>query len=196
MDEIDVQRLDEEILQTFDHLTKADYYDSAIEALRKVAVKTNTETALKAAEVIKKYNNFEIADVINRCVDHVASLDYDELLLDQAYESIQKSKNPQKRMFELLTNVYSNVRKKVDLDLSYDHLELILQTYEFVLDIHQERNTDDRVKILDGFYQELNRSVAQGRNYKEKVELLEQYCNEVKQRVQDEASELMVMHNG
>lgn len=77
-----------------------------------------------------------------------------------------------------------------------DEWKYILRARRLVSEIHKKREPMDKGKILDGFYQELNRAIAQGNNYQEKVEMLMGYCNEVEQQMIDRADELMVMHNG
>lgn len=121
---------------------------------------------------------------------------FDELLTDKAYYAISKSKNRLGLMKEMMKIDYTSIQEQIVKDVSYHDLGYVKRALDTVMNIHQDRDSTARQSLEDGFYSELNRALLQSNNSKGQSRNLKRYCNEVIQQMQENASELMVIHNG
>lgn len=175
----------EQFLEAFD-LTK----ELGLNAVWLVMHRANSYDIVR---FLKKYEEYDA----RRYTSSNEKLDFKELLTDVAYEKVRKAANPNVEINNLLLKNYSRERAKIEdpiaSKLSYSDLDLINDTLEFVHNIH-DRRIEKWGEIETGFDVELNRAIAQGKNDKMKIMYLRRYCNEVKNRVKDEASELMLQN--
>lgn len=152
----------------------------------------NQNNIYDVVRVADKYD-LDLTQVIKNKVG-----DFHELLSERSYNKVMNSEKPLWTMVKIIHASYSETRRKitdpVGTQLDYKDLELVKDTLTFVQNVHKKRESLE--DINKGFYQELNRSIDQGSDYKSKIRNLRRYCNEVQQRVRDEAEELMVVTNG
>lgn len=71
--------------------------------------------------------------------------------------------------------------------------DVVRSTYTFIEGIHREREIGAKEVIGDYFFEELTRAYNQGNDVDSKLGYLHQFCKEVKQRMMDNASDLMVI---
>lgn len=162
-------------------------------------LKDNPEIYPILLRVFEKYasSSFDIAISIgyNKNYDLNEQM-LTELLSDEVYNSIESSRNPESVFKNIVNGNYANIAKMIDdksLELKYEDLDLIQNTYDFVMEFHKHRSDRNKSKIGYGFYEELNRAISQT---EDKIEMISKYCKEVKQRMMKNADELMVVTNG
>lgn len=91
-------------------------------------------------------------------------------------------------------NSYECFKNNTSLDCEQDQ-KSIINAYNLVKSVHETRGTDDFYRICEGFFEEMERAVDQGKNSDEKKEYLRKYCNEVSDKMLQNASDLMVVTN-
>lgn len=147
-----------------------------------------------AAEVVKKYIDNRVDRIIEVMDSYMNStpLHIEELLTNRAYNRIKKDQNQVK----MILIEYGQLTKKISdeevrKEITYQDLDKIVAIEQLILNIHEKRNQRQQREISDGFYKELNRSVHQGRNLKQRINNLRRYCNEVEDKVKKNVEELM-----
>lgn len=143
----------------------------------------------KLLDIMEEYidNYTEIGNYLEGLHMDSVDPDYDELLREETMNKIRENPN---FLYKLSAN-YSDIRSRVDLDLSHKEIDLIVNAYKLVETIHSSRQDKDKEKIKDEFYVELNRAISQSDNVKQKMRLLKQYCKEVTEQIKNNAEELM-----
>lgn len=121
---------------------------------------------------------------------------YDALSTDKVFQRIQEDPS----YFYVVSNAkYVGIIKDMDSELvdkiGADDLNKVYKALELVKEIHSERSSEHLDEIEAGFYQQLHRSIAQGSDYKSKLQCLRKYCADVHKLMDDNLEELMVMTN-
>lgn len=112
----------------------------------------------------------------------------EEFLTDRAYNAIKKDRDVINR---ILDNNYEIISHGINIEFDYKDLDVVDRTWQMVLKVHSEREKSQWTRMRLIFVQELNRAVSQVDSYKDKKIMLRRYCNEVKQRIQENVDELM-----
>lgn len=152
----------------------------------------------RVANVLDKYYDNH-SDVVAEVLKEVDKDFYiGEFMSTRAYNELKNSRDPKKTVEQIMENPYGDVIKWIkDSDvfdkIGYNDLKKIKSTVDFVMQVHSARANSQLNIIEYGFYEQLNRAVEQNSDYKDKIRSVRQYCNEVRDRVEDEAPELMVM---
>lgn len=171
---------------------------------RSIVDASSKDFVWQVIEVFEKYKThlkYILDEFWDEGHDEIRDIKPSALLNDKAYNEVIRSRNPGKLIRDLMTKNYSVIQiciKDVNFvkGVSYEDLSLLESTVEFVSNMTKERSSEDKTKINDGFWAELNRAISQGETFDEKSKYLRQYCHEVKVRMKDNASELMVIHYG
>lgn len=116
----------------------------------------------------------------------------DQLLSARAYNEIKKTKNPTNLIKKIISKYYGEAHHIMDPEIGFSDLDLVRETLDFVLNVHNNRTVQQRNQIEEGFYDELQRAMDQG----DKSYMLRQYCIEVKNRIKENVGDLMVVTNG
>lgn len=147
------------------------------------------------------YFTFELyIDYAKELVDAIVdkgSVSLDELfgLRDEStIEMVKKSDDPCRLIKAVLKGEYQFL-DKLDIELEDKDKQLVLKTYDFIMDVHRRRRPKCKFEISKGFYDELKRAIDQGSNYKDKIENLREFCYDAKAQMRDNAEELMVVGN-
>lgn len=153
----------------------------------------NVEYVIEALDkYIDEFEDFDtfISELDGQCY-------FQELLSDDCYQKVSASKNPYEYMKKIVAKDYHDLRVNMDEGeiLSYKDLDSVFETWQLVEEVHISREYEDLEKIEDGFYAELNRAMSQGSNDGQKRRNLKQYCREVRNKIRDNAADLMVMHD-
>lgn len=119
-----------------------------------------------------------------------------ELLTDRAYNHLRKGL---RAIQDILDTDFSVEEDRMDKEvydkLSYKDMAYVKKTADFVREIHKNRGTSHKVEVIQNFYSEMNRAIAQADEFKEKRLNVLQYCTEVKQKMIENMRDLMVMRN-
>lgn len=132
----------------------------------------------------------EILDAIEIRIKNFQNIELDSLA--DYKEQIQKSKNRKKTIDRVISGTYDRYSKRIGMYLECEDLDLVVDTSRLVQEIHSSRLAPDMAKIENGFFDELNRSIHQVNGYENKLKNLRIYCREVKQKIRNEAEELML----
>lgn len=155
---------------------------------------------LVMADVMDKYFDMDTNELYLAFRDqqNIRDLDINELLTDRAYNAMKRSKDQKKTLHKILSNNYGRRSKEIAHGdkIGYKELDLIFSTYKFVKGIHAKRNSEDMKEIREGFYSNLNRAIVQASDNKGMVRQVRQYCSEVRQKMEDNVDELMVIYDG
>lgn len=124
-------------------------------------------------------------------------LDYeiclDEFLTDRAFNAIKEDPD---FINALINKKYVSCLNLISYKFEYDEMDIAIDTHNFIENFHRNRTIGQRMQIKNSFFDELNRAVEQGYNHKEKVEMMEIYCKEVKEQMLKRADEIMVVTDG
>lgn len=156
----------------------------------------------KVIDVFEKYKTHlqyilgEFWDDKNQTLGNVRP---NRLLSERAYQEVKKSKKPRQMIHNLMVKqymqLYASIKDGVFAQkVSYDDLELLEQTEQFVVNMTKERDLKDRTIIENGFWDEFNRAINQGETFEEKSRYLRQYCRDVQKLMKDNAIDILVMH--
>lgn len=144
------------------------------------------------------YKEFDA--IVNFAEDNYERLHkYNFKELNEMRDLIFISPLPKSAVYDILSDPHRYWKRVINdsfaSEIKENELDLLENTMNFVLEIHKAREREHMLSLDDGFEAELNRVISQGVDYKSKVRNVRQYCAEVRQRVMDEAADLMVMHN-
>lgn len=185
--------------------------------LRKNISAKNLDMALDRMKLIFEEENVRIPnkfanayiDVFDTYIDHDQVMeaasdqmlcmdDLNELLTTRAYEYLQE--NPDGIEYVRKHNHWwcegSNISDEMIDKVSYDVMEKVYETCNFVRSIHRKRSNWSLKKIQNGFYSELGRAYNQGTDMKSKMENIRVYCADVKKQLRENIEDLMVVTNG
>lgn len=176
----------------FDVINTAEDKELVAAALEEVMFKSANEYRVKwTADCFRKLPEYtELID------DHVYQNNsgfhhVDDLASDKACEAVKASKNPEKMITDILKGEYYAISGWFpNYEDHYEALSEAISTLDQVLEVHKNRDKDDRKRIIIGFYDQLQRAIEENG-----IEIIKQYCSEVRQKVRDNALELMVITN-
>lgn len=172
--------------------SKTNFYSDFIKFISK---QTRSKEDL---EVFKKYFDNKAKTLVFALGTHRRSnqteFHFDGLLSDRVYSAIEKTRTTIETIQRLVDLDYE-CRDFIDMDLKKEDVDLVNQTYAFVRIVHELRFYEDKTKVANGFFDELERSMDQGTDYNSKVRNLRVYCNEVQKQMQQNIEELMVMND-
>lgn len=159
--------------------------------------------ALQVLEIFDRYrdNNWEsFWRIISNYMGRLDKAQMHQLQNQKTYDKIKNAKNPYKTMLKIIENDYEALMLSLDdedfaLQLKYEDMDLVFETYKIIEEIHKKRSEEDRFDVHLGFYEELNRAISQGNNYKSKLKNMKQFCKEVQKAMKDNALDLMVVNN-
>lgn len=173
------------------------------EALNVVASKKNANTVETYCKIFEKYLDNNSGSFVKLILERkkVDAFDFDELLSDRCYNLVKKAKDPYEVINKIAIKFYSSIRNCIDdrkfaEKLDYNDLDILNSAGKFAIEIHKHKSSDLQWQIRKGFKNELNRAIAQGHDYKSKLQNLKRFCYEVKKGLRDNAYDLMVMHYG
>lgn len=168
------------------------YNSTAADILTYMSVNKSGEMTNKVALILEKYSNQidKIYDGMFKGEEDLQEKTLDELLSDRAYEAISKDSSVLSKIFKMNCDY---LRNKIEFDFDYPELEKVKKAFDFVKDIHRDRNGEDLHKIEDGFYEQLNRAVRQEEDIKGKVRMLNEYCRDVIHQMGENADDLMII---
>lgn len=171
-------------------------YDAKVVAVALTASK-KPEVMIEICERYKDHRQIICNSILQK--EEVCNME--DLLDSEVYHSIIGSKQPDKIIEKILCEEYYTVKSRIKdrevvANISYAEIDKIIETTDFIERIHSQRGPRSMENIRSGFYTEMNRAISQGRNYNQKLGMIHVYCSEVKQRIMDNASELMVVTNG
>lgn len=180
---------------------KDNRYHSIPRILYCIASHTKDSKQVKyLSRVYKKYGDLHenISKVIS--FDYTKDFDFGELLREEVYKQITNSENPEGLIEDCLFSGLGSVRMEITDDKFREKVKLsdllkVKKTFSLVMEIHRERDRDDSHKIIEGFFEEMNRVIYQGKDYKAQAKYLRQYCKEVEKQMKDNAKDLMVITN-
>lgn len=117
-----------------------------------------------------------------------------ELLSERAYRKIVKDPSFIDYILENEIGSYSVYieDKYVFNNCTYDDLKLLEKTIGIVEEVHRKRDVIDRRKITEGFHEEMHRAINQGKG-KQKLRYFRSYLQEVQQRMEENAADLMLI---
>lgn len=162
--------------------------------------KTNMsdEGILQYLEIADQYFDNHLSDITMVVLERYVytSTRINRLKVDKAFEGIKKSKKPKELITHILRHDFSEYDKYIrDVDvwynINYNDMSHLFATLDFVMEIHNNKSLKHREDVFLGFYQELNRAIEQGNTLEEKMELLYEYCREVKEKLVENVGELM-----
>lgn len=119
-----------------------------------------------------------------------------QLFSKRAALDIEREANPTALIKKIISKDFGIEDDIFDDYVSYKDIELVENTLDFVLGIHEERSEDSKLEIEEAFYDELNRAMDQGTDEQSRIQNLREYCRQVRYRMEQNADELMVMHDG
>lgn len=157
------------------------------------AVYTDMSKTNLLIDFLEKYD-FKFQNKIRK-IGYSANLK--ELLTERAYNVITKYPH----RFEKIASTKSGKYKHLALGefgdkLDYKYLDILVETFDFVQNVHENRDVDAMNDICMYFWRELNRAIDQADEYSGKIKNLCQFCYEVKGRMEENIDDLMVITNG
>lgn len=178
--------------------------DNVSEVLRKAAVsilENSEKDYYDFCCTLRKYYSNHIKEFIDLLNQRGVIGDYKELRRSDVYAKIENSNNPKRIIEKIYYKDYSSVRDNIQDDdvrnsISYNDMNNLVKMENFIHQIHKERKDDHRNQIVEGFYSELNRAIAQGGDLKQKISYVKQYCEEVRKKLKENTLELMVVTSG
>lgn len=149
--------------------------------------------------VVGRYSDY--FKEMNKLFETIKETDFAELLVKRNYQAIVKSDNPIALIEKLLTSNHSMYRGEIlDIEFreeaNYEDLDILRKSYKTVMEIHSERKNKQRMDIIAGYYEQLNRAISQGNNLQNKRKYFRRYCAEVSRKIIENASDLMVITDG
>lgn len=157
-----------------------------------IAQEVDPEKVREASDVFVKYKDYfdDFVRVISYSTIALDKLNYKDMLDDEVYESVRDSKNPGRLIKRVLTQGYKSLMK---YEFKHQEMEIVLDTIDLIHEVHKKREKNQLCRIVNGFYQELDRAVNQGNDYNSRLKMLKEYCNDVQKQMRDNVDELMVI---
>lgn len=177
--------------------------DLSIAALLLMNMKKRNFDLFPAMEIMLKYDDHFVKEAIN---DYISAFPEAEessvkngigrdLLAPFAERAVRNSKNPYQTASNFLTTDYGYLASKIEYEFEHAEVTQVCSTWYFVNDVHVKRDFEELEIIQKGFFEELNRAIAQADDYSGKVKNLRQYCREVTEIVDNMSEELAVITN-
>lgn len=151
--------------------------------------------AKKEFDVLDKYMDSDV--VMQKLTTDLWNVDvYDALLSDDVYQRLQK--DPE-YIHSIADNEYASFIRILDdemiAEMPEGYLESAKKTLNLVMDVHRQRNLEQKMDLREGFLEEMKRAISQGKDCKSRIRYFREYCREVQDQMRENIDELLVMHN-
>lgn len=171
------------------------YDENVFETIESMAA-NHTPGLVTAIEVLIMYKDVpQVAETISKHWYDAPAFSYKRLLNKDLFEIIKNSNVED--IHSIWRGNYgkhlSAIEDKEFLkEITFKELKVIEPSYNLIINIHKDRSKYHE-KLISSFYEEMNRAISQGNDYKSKIKRLNEYCNQVKRQLMNNSEELMVV---